>query len=429
VSTLKIDDRVVWNRGPGYGLHRGRGVVKSFETYSGVYYVHVRFDDPGLDDEMIPASELTRVEPVPALSEQADPVPNNLPQIADLVKADIDARRDRGIETYGQPLQPMNDRDALQDLYEELLDGAHYARQRIEEERVHLARLAGDDDAPARIAEITRLAGGIERNAPVSSGSHDLAKGTLYLLRLFHAQAHELRKAVQALVRAEHPPADLEVAGYQYRVAHPTESPVYDPYSYDQNWIDRWCANPDRKGELVEGYFPEYRPVYGGAWRPVDPEKPPEPPPGGCSVPVATDTPEVSARPPETSPEPWAPIGPEDSLPHLIRRICVRECLTQMRMADKTGIPLSTLVQIQNYYVPVDPHLITLIHDAFNLPDQELEHLVELAVRSCNNPASCPSVSCGHSSSQHSRNWGCIRCTCKWGRVLSDPDLTDSQSQ
>jgi hypothetical protein len=38
-----------------------------------------------------------------------------------------------GVERYGQPLRAHNGRDAGQDLLEELLDAAVYARQRIEE--------------------------------------------------------------------------------------------------------------------------------------------------------------------------------------------------------------------------------------------------------------------------------------------------------
>lgn len=39
------------------------------------------------------------------------------------------ARRQKGIDTYGTPLQPFNGRDARQDLMEEILDACAYARQ------------------------------------------------------------------------------------------------------------------------------------------------------------------------------------------------------------------------------------------------------------------------------------------------------------
>lgn len=38
-------------------------------------------------------------------------------------------RREKGIETYGTPLQPFNGRNAFQDLLDELLDACVYAKQ------------------------------------------------------------------------------------------------------------------------------------------------------------------------------------------------------------------------------------------------------------------------------------------------------------
>jgi hypothetical protein len=66
---------------------------------------------------------------------QPNPKENNSPHIADLVVDDIAARKQQGIDTYGVALQANNGRDALQDLYEEILDAACYLRQLIEEER------------------------------------------------------------------------------------------------------------------------------------------------------------------------------------------------------------------------------------------------------------------------------------------------------
>jgi hypothetical protein len=51
---------------------------------------------------------------------------------ADLIAAvaqDFHARIQLGIERYGHPLQTHNGRDAALDLYAELLDAAHYAKQ------------------------------------------------------------------------------------------------------------------------------------------------------------------------------------------------------------------------------------------------------------------------------------------------------------
>lgn len=63
------------------------------------------------------------------------PTPNGGPYVHDLVAADLQQRKELGTERYGTPLQPANGRDALRDAYEELLDGACYLRQYIEEGR------------------------------------------------------------------------------------------------------------------------------------------------------------------------------------------------------------------------------------------------------------------------------------------------------
>ena len=51
------------------------------------------------------------------------------PDVAWEVIRDIQARRQLGIERYGQPLKPHNGRDALLDLYEELVDSVCYLKQ------------------------------------------------------------------------------------------------------------------------------------------------------------------------------------------------------------------------------------------------------------------------------------------------------------
>jgi len=61
------------------------------------------------------------------------PVVNDGPCIQDLVTADVEQRKQVGIERYGTPLQPFNGRDALQDAYEEALDLATYLKQMIVE--------------------------------------------------------------------------------------------------------------------------------------------------------------------------------------------------------------------------------------------------------------------------------------------------------
>lgn len=64
---------------------------------------------------------------------QPAPKPNELPPIVNLVAQDLFERMRQGIETYGVPLQPFNGRDALRDLYEELLDACCYLRQAMYE--------------------------------------------------------------------------------------------------------------------------------------------------------------------------------------------------------------------------------------------------------------------------------------------------------
>ena len=65
--------------------------------------------------------------------DQPLPVPNDGPDIQSLVVADLLARRHLGIERYGTPLQPGNGRDALRDLYEELVDSVCYLKQLLVE--------------------------------------------------------------------------------------------------------------------------------------------------------------------------------------------------------------------------------------------------------------------------------------------------------
>lgn len=65
--------------------------------------------------------------------EQPAPVSNASRPIWDLVIEDMQARDNVGRQRYGTPLQSNNGRDALIDLYQELLDAAVYTRQLIEE--------------------------------------------------------------------------------------------------------------------------------------------------------------------------------------------------------------------------------------------------------------------------------------------------------
>jgi len=60
--------------------------------------------------------------------------------ILPLVIADLQARDAAGKKKYGTTLQANNGRDALVDLYQEILDAAMYCRQLIEELRMMIGR-------------------------------------------------------------------------------------------------------------------------------------------------------------------------------------------------------------------------------------------------------------------------------------------------
>lgn len=67
------------------------------------------------------------------IEDQPPPKPSDGPVIQDLVVEDVLERKRVGIERYGQPVLPHNGRDALVDLYQELLDAVMYTRQLIYE--------------------------------------------------------------------------------------------------------------------------------------------------------------------------------------------------------------------------------------------------------------------------------------------------------
>jgi hypothetical protein len=65
--------------------------------------------------------------------EQPAPVAHDGPLVKDALISDIEALCERRRQKYGTHLQPRNGRDALQDAYEELIDGALYLKQLIME--------------------------------------------------------------------------------------------------------------------------------------------------------------------------------------------------------------------------------------------------------------------------------------------------------
>ncbi len=78
---------------------------------------------------------ISRTPPPPESHEQPLPTTDNThhPRVYALVHDDIKARVHLGIHRYGVPLTPHNGRDALRDLYEELIDAVMYTRQVIYE--------------------------------------------------------------------------------------------------------------------------------------------------------------------------------------------------------------------------------------------------------------------------------------------------------
>lgn len=56
--------------------------------------------------------------------------------IQDLIIQDLIERRRLGIERYGRPVQIYNNRNHLQDLYEELMDAVVYVKAKLEEMKV-----------------------------------------------------------------------------------------------------------------------------------------------------------------------------------------------------------------------------------------------------------------------------------------------------
>jgi hypothetical protein len=106
-----------------------------------VVYENSRSDNPDghnygeLDSLTMRVSEYSAAE-------QKLPTAGVGPVIQDLVAQDIQERLRVGIERYGQPLRAFNGRDALKDLYEELLDAVVYTRQVMMERQLMI------DDEP-----------------------------------------------------------------------------------------------------------------------------------------------------------------------------------------------------------------------------------------------------------------------------------------
>ena len=74
----------------------------------------------------------------PGDSQDMPTMPENYdgPDVQSLVIADIERRRNVGIERYGQALMPNNGRNAILDAYEETLDLCCYLRQLLLEQEL-----------------------------------------------------------------------------------------------------------------------------------------------------------------------------------------------------------------------------------------------------------------------------------------------------
>jgi len=68
--------------------------------------------------------------------DQPLPIGNDGPWVHREVQQDLEARLQVGLERYGQPLQPMNGRNGLQDAYEEILDLSVYLKCVMDERDV-----------------------------------------------------------------------------------------------------------------------------------------------------------------------------------------------------------------------------------------------------------------------------------------------------
>lgn len=69
----------------------------------------------------------------PKIKDQPMPNASDSPAMQDLVIADIEERKQIGLERYGQLLKAHTGRDALVDAYQEALDLCMYLRQAIYE--------------------------------------------------------------------------------------------------------------------------------------------------------------------------------------------------------------------------------------------------------------------------------------------------------
>lgn len=84
------------------------------------------------------ATRARQPRPPHAAAHEPMPIRNAQPAVQDLVIADMQARKEVGLERYGTLLQAFNGRDSIMDAYQESLDLSVYLRQVMAEDNVLL---------------------------------------------------------------------------------------------------------------------------------------------------------------------------------------------------------------------------------------------------------------------------------------------------
>lgn len=113
--------------------------ARATSTADSVAYYELRNILAGVQMQHLMADKVADQPPSDELRRPRDsgdqPLPHRGggPNIHEQVCLDVMGRQQLGVRRYGQPLQPHNGRDALLDLYQELLDAACYTRQLLAE--------------------------------------------------------------------------------------------------------------------------------------------------------------------------------------------------------------------------------------------------------------------------------------------------------
>jgi hypothetical protein len=96
------------------------------QDWEGKYCSQEFCAEEGYSEYGVTTADLTRISNPDALTKN----------ITDMVIEDLRGREALGKAKYGKPLLPFDGRDTMRDLYEELLDAAHYIKKlMVERER------------------------------------------------------------------------------------------------------------------------------------------------------------------------------------------------------------------------------------------------------------------------------------------------------